>query len=667
MGAASTEIALLHQCLDISRRIQAATTTTTRTAQEPTTHNSCSPSLRFVFPPLPDLKPDLQAIGLPPHIISSLISIFSTKCDLLRQASERIFRSNEISTVLSQSRSTGLVNGLQKYVHQTYVREVTHYQSELLRRTQEQCKKLRNESPKTPTSKQAKPTFNHDYVPVLEKYFVYNAYPSTADRALMARKSLMTERQIEVWFQNHRNRARKEGKPLARLRVSDPLPSDVSFESLGDSMGDLIRPEGERLMMEQQENDDDDSDGIEALALSLNATSSSRAGSVDSEMGTPAATASQPQRPARDPLNPSTPPFAYPAPYVPQLHTFLDAASRPTAFTFPQPTWARQAPTTRPTSTAKLSRRDVDAFADLFARLNVREGAQKQGRRRIAPLPQSKNSPVPQQRYTSPAATCAITTILCPGRHPAFNPSVAPRATHRARKSPSPPPPPYEPWMSSPGAGPSKPSTSTTSTSSTAFTFQPLPQYSQSAAPTSPPVNALPKASTPTPRRRKFPQLPRRVPGSPPVARPYSQTQNQTTSHPTPQRSPRPSHHPYASPSRASSSSSSSSSHRVSSSSSSSASSSTPTTPNNSTMSLPISYPINTPKNTKPTSPVFTAQNIVDIFGDAAAFTTPSSQGFSGFGTAGFDSPDFGRMPTGNVFDFNFNTSHGPSIVQARS
>ncbi|KAG9222540.1 hypothetical protein CCMSSC00406_0002875 [Pleurotus cornucopiae] len=517
-----------------------------------------------------------------------------------------------------------------------------------------------------PQEKQVKTSFNHDYVPVLEKYFEYNAYPSAADRALMARKSMMTERQIEVWFQNHRNRARKDGKALARLRASDLLPSDVSFDSLDETMGDLIRPESERLMMEQQENEDDDSDGIESLATSFNVASSSRAGSVDSELGTPAPSP-QPQQPTRDPLNPLTPPFAYPAPYVPQLHTFLGATSRPAAFAFPRPTWARQASTTRSNSTSKLSRRDVDAFADLFARLSVREGAQKQGRRRIAPLPQSRNSPVPQQRYTSPAATCAITTILCPGRHPALIPSVAPRATRRARKSPSSAPPPYESWRSSPGAGPSKPSTSTSSTSTTPFTFQSPPQYSQSAAPTSPPVNALPKASTPTPRRRKSPQLPRRVPGSPPVARSYPQTQNQTTSHPTPQRSPRLSHHPYASPSRASSSASSSPNHRVSSSSSSSASSSTPTTPNGPTMSLPTSYPTNTPKNAKPTSPVFTAQNIVDIFGDAATFTSPSSQGFSGFGTAGFDSPDFGRMPMGNMFDFNYNTSHGPSIVQARS
>jgi Homeodomain len=38
-----------------------------------------------------------------------------------------------------------------------------------------------------------------EYTPCLERYFEYNAYPSAPDRLLLARKSMMTPRQIEVW------------------------------------------------------------------------------------------------------------------------------------------------------------------------------------------------------------------------------------------------------------------------------------------------------------------------------------------------------------------------------------------------------------------------------------------------------------------------------------
>nr|AHE78418.1 HD2 [Volvariella volvacea]AOC97533.1 HD2 protein [Volvariella volvacea] len=61
-----------------------------------------------------------------------------------------------------------------------------------------------------------RPRFKHEYSQLLENYFSKNAYPSRPDRAVLARKSGMTLKQIEVWFQNHRSRAKKEGRALSR-------------------------------------------------------------------------------------------------------------------------------------------------------------------------------------------------------------------------------------------------------------------------------------------------------------------------------------------------------------------------------------------------------------------------------------------------------------------
>ncbi|KAF8203827.1 hypothetical protein BJ912DRAFT_214420 [Pholiota molesta] len=74
-------------------------------------------------------------------------------------------------------------------------------------------------------------TFNHDYTPLLEKYFEQNAYPSGPDRLALARKSSMSPRQIEVWFQNHRSRAKKDGRNLKRLNPA----MTVSLESLEET------------------------------------------------------------------------------------------------------------------------------------------------------------------------------------------------------------------------------------------------------------------------------------------------------------------------------------------------------------------------------------------------------------------------------------------------
>nr|AAZ20164.1 homeodomain mating-type protein [Coprinellus disseminatus] len=93
------------------------------------------------------------------------------------------------------------------------------------------------------TEKQKIP-FNHESLPLLETYFEYNAYPSAQDRALLAKKSLMCPRQIEVWFQNHRRRTKKEGRRLRRLS-QDPLPHGLDFGHLNASMPQLLVPEEE--------------------------------------------------------------------------------------------------------------------------------------------------------------------------------------------------------------------------------------------------------------------------------------------------------------------------------------------------------------------------------------------------------------------------------------
>ncbi|KAK7465369.1 hypothetical protein VKT23_005347 [Stygiomarasmius scandens] len=64
--------------------------------------------------------------------------------------------------------------------------------------------------------------FNNDYIPFLQRYFEYDSYPSAQDREIMAQKSGMTSRQIEVWFQNHRRVARKTGAKITKRQSSAP-------------------------------------------------------------------------------------------------------------------------------------------------------------------------------------------------------------------------------------------------------------------------------------------------------------------------------------------------------------------------------------------------------------------------------------------------------------
>jgi hypothetical protein len=99
----------------------------------------------------------------------------------------------------------------------------------------------------------------------------------------MAKKSMMEPRQIEVWvrgplpfqppsnyspqFQNHRRRAKQEGKSVKKLGPADPAPLELCLKSMEEKMEPYLIPDGLRQSVdsevseagsEDEEEDDDD-------------------------------------------------------------------------------------------------------------------------------------------------------------------------------------------------------------------------------------------------------------------------------------------------------------------------------------------------------------------------------------------------------------------------
>nr|AGG68695.1 putative homeodomain 2 protein [Flammulina velutipes] len=74
--------------------------------------------------------------------------------------------------------------------------------------------------------------FNHAFIPILTSYFNWNPFPPAQDRKMLADKGAMTERQIEVWFQNRRALSRKRTGLALRKQdfkrcLNRPPPDDV--------------------------------------------------------------------------------------------------------------------------------------------------------------------------------------------------------------------------------------------------------------------------------------------------------------------------------------------------------------------------------------------------------------------------------------------------------
>ncbi|KAF8349661.1 hypothetical protein F5887DRAFT_1069937 [Amanita rubescens] len=138
------------------------------------------------------------------------------------------------STSPTQDRKAQKLRYIREHVyHCTIIRPMQN----LLVLAQRRTMKINSEA-RDPSEPKLRTRFRQEYVPFLEQCFQLNAYPSNVERLRLARETKMSERQIEVWFQNHRNRARREGKVLRKADTSSYVHGAVSENHVSsDSSG----------------------------------------------------------------------------------------------------------------------------------------------------------------------------------------------------------------------------------------------------------------------------------------------------------------------------------------------------------------------------------------------------------------------------------------------
>ncbi|KAF8078875.1 hypothetical protein FPV67DRAFT_1466731 [Lyophyllum atratum] len=311
----------------------------------PATHlESCEEgsSDSTLLPPITtatSIASQLEAIGLSP-VIARLASDKYLKAahdlrDICQTSLRNAFRKASMKGSVTQEETQTMI----QVWNAAYTQHTSAWVEEAFANARDAVAKAESTAAER-LQKDKKPVFNHEYTPVLEKYFEYNAYPSAPDRAVLARKSMMTPRQIEVWFQNHRNRARKDGKPLRRL-TEDPLPLEISLKSLERKMPLFTVPEHERKLATKSEPPRGDSSDDEDLPT----------------MPIPAR-----DLVAANPLNPPRPRHAFPTPYPPRC----DYDPFPTKIgthKFCAPVWDRKPSSTRPTLKAPI---DLEDFIEVF-------------------------------------------------------------------------------------------------------------------------------------------------------------------------------------------------------------------------------------------------------------------------------------------------------------
>ncbi|CAK5280289.1 unnamed protein product [Mycena citricolor] len=360
----------------------------------------------------PSMAEKLQDMGLNSSQAANLDSRFQSKSNILRRSSEQALR-NACRDIAAVPRETSmlplsqLLAALVRAHTDSYMKAIARLRQGTISVALHALSR-RGTTPQTPSSvesgkrletsspqdRKVSPKFNHEFTPYLQQHFAHNAFPSLAERAEMARKSGMEARQIEVWFQNHRRRARQEGQTLRRVQPSSRGLSPTELDEKMDPA--FVIPEERRLEI------DDEAEEV--------GTSSDE--ETDSSVSSPAAShAGMEHNPLE--MVVSTPGLAPRRTY----ETMDEIASSGRTWSFAPPTWAVRAPA--PERSAPPS---IATLTAAFARLTVWDVGRSAGARFClptaytpprAPLPAfvraaNKFAPHPVQSCVARTTECCV-------------------------------------------------------------------------------------------------------------------------------------------------------------------------------------------------------------------------------------------------------------------
>ena len=205
---AEERAAFLQRIIAIARNIKKATVTKGGLSEDDlvalNSHAAFEVPAHF-FSPL-DIKNDLLQLGLSSDAVDLLSPAVSSLTGVYHRAFQRLSAAPRYPGMPAVH---DIMENLAEFFRQTYQKEVLPVLKErilalLHARDENRFVEVDDGEPSFNAvsvllSFRICPYITQQYTPFLLQYFEFNAYPSLADRELLAKKSGMTPRQIEVW------------------------------------------------------------------------------------------------------------------------------------------------------------------------------------------------------------------------------------------------------------------------------------------------------------------------------------------------------------------------------------------------------------------------------------------------------------------------------------
>ncbi|KIJ66275.1 hypothetical protein HYDPIDRAFT_109269 [Hydnomerulius pinastri MD-312] len=346
------------------------------------------PSVDVTLPSPPSLLPSLLALGAPPEIASEVDRVYLMRAAELRtQSQDAIAQACSRIHCAAHSPQNTSSRALEAHMitvfRGVYAKQLAEWAGEIVA-TMKKRLATKPSPPALQNSQRSPHAFNQEYVPLLEHFFKENPFPSHADKAFLAKKSGMSYRQIHVWFQNKRNRSKKEGKALRKKPMSEgaTLPLDTLFLRM------------ERYIIPEQQRT------CNSSLSDMKLFESPEINEVQSH----------------HPLSSLAPLHAFPSAYPPSCS--YEPFPIKNGFSHLRVAkWPRR-PSFRPPVTSTPA--DMAGFVEDFAQLNVRDGPSSRVPRKGTP-----------SQLGSAAATSSITVVPSTAPLPAFIPTVVATSFYR--------------------------------------------------------------------------------------------------------------------------------------------------------------------------------------------------------------------------------------------
>ncbi|KAF8632941.1 hypothetical protein AX15_001548 [Amanita polypyramis BW_CC] len=160
--------------------------------------------------------------NIPPHFLDCCLRRLTTTMDSIQAQYHQTCHRLAINTPDTESASfRGLIERLRLAFTHVYDQETVPQVINILLRAATRNQQSTHEANYQANKRRGK--FSYHRTAILESYFEKNAYPPASDKAILAEKCMISHRQVDVWFQNRRNRRKKTGGQLPRIESSTPL------------------------------------------------------------------------------------------------------------------------------------------------------------------------------------------------------------------------------------------------------------------------------------------------------------------------------------------------------------------------------------------------------------------------------------------------------------